>query len=495
MDAMVATDTKVGSKARPPTAPATEKAWHGCDIGPQEGPQDQFLKTKADIAIFGGSVGGGKSWALLIEPLRNIDVPGFGAVIFRRESTQIRAEGGLWDMSMELYPRFLGIPRESPSLDWRFPSGARIQFAHMQHESDRLSWDSTQIALICFDQLESFSWKQFIYMLSRNRSMCGVSPYIRATCNPNPDHYLRQFLAWWIDKDTGYAIPEHSGVIRWFVNVNNEDHWAGTPEELKTQFGDDCDPKSCTFIRSSIYDNQILLKMNPGYIATLKKLPLIDRERLLEGNWNVRESAGMFFQRAWFEIVEAAPADADRIRYWDRAATDAAVAKGRGSYTAGVRMSKSRSTGMFYIEDVERFQRSPLGVRDTIKNVATQDGVAIRIGIEQDPGQAGKAEAQDQARNLAGFDVTINVVRETKAKRAGVGIDVDHTGGLRARSFSAQAEAGNVKLVRGAWNEDYLRELQNFDGSANCTSDQVDASSGAFHLLTNVKRAGIWGKK
>ena len=480
MDAMVATDTIKDSKAESSGSTSTERAWHGCGMGPQEGPQDQFLKSGADIAIFGGQAGGGKTWALLAETIRSVGVPYFDAVIFRREYTQIRAAGGLWDMACEMFYEWRGIPREN-YLDWRFPSGARIRFAHMQHESDRFAWDGSQITLICFDQLESFTWKQFIYMLSRNRSMCGIQPYIRATCNPDPDHFLRSFLGWWIDKDTGYAIEERSGVIRWFVNIDNEIHWADTPEELRKQFGDDCDPKSCTFIPSSIYDNKILLKRNPGYIANLKALSLIDRGRLLEGNWNVRESAGMFFQRAWFEIVEAAPADAERIRYWDRAATDESIAKGKGSRTAGVRMSKSRSTGVFYIEGVERFQKSPLGVRASIKNVATQDGVPVMVGIEQDPGQAGKAEAEDQVRNLAGFDATINTVREAK--------------GVRAKPLSAQAEAGNVKLVRSDWNEAYLNELQNFDGSDKCVSDQVDASSGAFHLLTNVKRAGVYRGK
>jgi phage terminase large subunit-like protein len=61
--------------------------------------------------------------------------------------------------------------------------------------------------------------------------------------------------------------------------------------------------------------------------------------------------------------------------------------------------------------------------------------------------------------------------------------------------LSAQAEAGNVKLVRGTWNDAYLNELENFDGSDGCVADQVDASSGAFHLLANVKRAGIWGRR
>src|SRR5690554_534113 len=72
--------------------------------GPQAGPQEQFLKSKADIAIYGGAAGGGKTWALLLEPLSHIANPGFGGVIFRRTTVQVRNEGGLWDESARMYP-------------------------------------------------------------------------------------------------------------------------------------------------------------------------------------------------------------------------------------------------------------------------------------------------------------------------------------------------------------------------------------------------------
>src|SRR5207253_1292413 len=110
---------------------------------------------------------------------------------------------------------------------WRFPSGAKIKFSHMQYEKDRLSWKSAQIPLICYDQLEEFTESQFWYLVSRNRSTCGVAPYIRATCNPVPDDdevggWLCKLIAWWIDQETGYAIPERSGVIRWFVRRSDD---------------------------------------------------------------------------------------------------------------------------------------------------------------------------------------------------------------------------------------------------------------------------------
>lgn len=453
-------------------------------IRPQLGSQEDFLSTSADVAVSGGAAGAGKSYGLLLEALRHVGNPQFGVVIFRRTYPQITNEGGLWDTSEEIYPHCGGTPKQSV-LEWNFPSGARIKFAHMQHEQDRYEWDGAQIPFIGFDQLEHFTKRQFFYMLSRNRSTCGVVPYVRATCNPDPDHWLRDFMRWWIDETTGLPIYERSGVIRWFVIVNDEVYWADTSEELVEKFSGEgmvrsVLPKSFTFIPGKVFDNKILLAQNPEYLANLQALSLVDRERLLEGNWNVRESAGMFFRREWFEIVDAAPAMVDEIRYWDRAATEVpAGKKSKASWTSGVKMGKD-ARSVIFIKDVSRFRGSPLTVESSIKNVATQDGLRIRVGIEQDPGQAGKAEAQTQIRNLLGFIAEVNTVREAK--------------GLRAKPLSAQAEADNVKLVRGPWNEAFIKEAGNFDGSDKCVSDQVDAASGAFHMLTVVKRAGTWGR-
>jgi len=138
---------------------------------------------------------------------------------------------------------------------------------------------------------------------------------------------------------------------------------------------------------------------------------------------------------------------------------------------------------MYYVVDVVRFQGTPLEVESRIKNTASQDGKSVRVRIEQDPGQAGKAEAMVHVRNLAGYDVGVNAVHESK--------------GVRAKPFSAQCESQNVKLVQGEWIDKYLTELQNFDGTNTCMADQVDASSGAFLMLTGdveEETDGVWGR-
>lgn len=276
------------------------------EIRPQPGPQEQFLSSSADIAIAGGAAGSGKSWGLLMEAIRHIGVEGFGAVIFRRTSPQITNEGQLLDTSMKFYPG-LGGDYKQTSMEWIFPPhGCRVKFAHMEHEKNRFDWDGSQIALIGFDQLEHFTARMFWYMLSRNRSTCGVEPYIRATCNPtdmnNDDQlWLRQLLDWWIDRDSGYPIAERSGVIRWFVRSESDELvWADTRGELLDRAGPDADPKSITFIPGTVYDNKILLRENPEYLSNLKLLGKSDRDRLLGGNWNVRATAGLVFLDEWF---------------------------------------------------------------------------------------------------------------------------------------------------------------------------------------------------
>jgi hypothetical protein len=177
------------------------------------------------IAIYGGAAGGGKTWALLMEPIYHIKtVPGFGAVIFRRTFPEITNEGGLWDNSYELYLQLGGKPNQT-DLSWEFPPyGNMIKFAHMQHEHDRFKWHGAQIPLIGFDELTTFTATQFFYMLSRNRSTCGVTPYLRGTTNPDADSWMAKFIGHWIDSD-GYAIPERSGEVHWFVRVDDTPVW------------------------------------------------------------------------------------------------------------------------------------------------------------------------------------------------------------------------------------------------------------------------------
>ena len=375
-------------------------------IRPQPGPQRNFLSTPADIAIYGGGAYGGKTMALLMEPLRHLNNPKFKAVIFRRTYPQITVEGGLWDEAGNLYPICGGTP---VGKEYRFESGATIRFAHLQHEKDRFNWQGSQVPLFAFDELTHFTKKQFEYLVfSRGRSDCGVTPYVRATCNPEPDSFVMELIWWWIDPKSGYPIPSRSGKIRWFVRVEDQYIWADTPNELLIKYPD-LTPKSFTFIAAKITDNQIGMQQNKGYLANLQALPFVDRERLLNGNWKIRESAGMLFRRGYFEIVDVVPAGNNRVRYWDRAATVPSKSNPDPDWTVGVLLSRNKN-GIYYIEHIERFQGTPAIVEGVIKNIASHDGHWVTIGIEQDPGSAGKSEGLYYVNQLSGYDVHLKTV-------------------------------------------------------------------------------------
>src|SRR4029077_1010916 len=130
-------------------------------IMPQEGPQLAFLSSSADIAIFGGAAGSGKSWALLLEAMRYPSrIRGFDAVMFRRNTTDIRRPGGLWSESMKVFPHGQGIPINH-LLQWRWPNGGSVKLSHLEYEHTVLDWHGSQVPLICFDELTTFTRHQF----------------------------------------------------------------------------------------------------------------------------------------------------------------------------------------------------------------------------------------------------------------------------------------------------------------------------------------------
>lgn len=429
--------------------------------------------------IYGGAAGGGKSWSLLYEPLRHVDNPEYGAVIFRSTMTQITEQGGLWDASMKLYTLYPNTrPIRSPKPFWKFPSGAKVSFRQISRDDDVYDWQGTEIPCIEFDELTHFSEFQFFYMLSRNRSTCGIKPYVRASTNPDADSWVASFIAWWIDQDTGYAIPERSGKIRYMARINEEIVWGDTPEEV-IKAADEAnydvkitkdDIKSVSFVASNVYDNQILLKANPGYLSNLKAQSIVERERLLFGNWKIKAAKGLFFPRSALpELLDHVPDDVVRwVRGWDLAATDTDEG-GEPAYTASVLIGKRRD-GRYVIADATNHRYKAEKVRALVKQCAITDKAKfkrVRIRMSIDPGQAGKEQSQSYIKMLAGFSVSM--VKESGSKEA------------RAEPFAAQWQAGNVDVVAGPWTEALLGQYEAFPESK--FKDMVDAGSNAFNEL------------
>ena len=439
-------------------------------LKPQSGPQTAFLASPADIAIYGGAAGGGKTWALLMEPLRHLANPGFGAVIFRRTTVQVRNEGGLWDESERLYPPFGGEGARS-GLEWRFPSGASVRFAHLEHDRTVYDWQGAQVPLIGFDELTHFSRKQFWYLVSRNRSTCGVRPYIRATCNPDADSWVKELIGWWLDGETGLPLCERAGVLRWFVRDGDALVWADAAGELKARYPR-LPPKSATFVPARLADNTALTAADPGYLANLLALPAVERARLLDGNWRVRPAAGLLFRRHWCRLVEHAPEALREVRGWDLAGTPKTESNDP-DWTAGTRIGRS-AEGLYYVLDHVRLRDTPGEVERLIRFTAQADGRAVEVALPQDPGQAGKAQALALTAALEGY-----AVRATPESGDKV---------TRFRPFSAQAEAGRVHVLRAEWIEAWFAGLEAFPDGRH--DDDADSTSRAFNSFLAPRLKG-----
>lgn len=419
---------------------------------------------------------------MLYEGLRHVDNPGFDCVIFRKNSNQIMNSGGLWDASFAIYGLYPGARAiKSPAPYWKFPSGAKISLRHIERDESVYKWQGTEICLIEFDELTHFSQTIFFYMLSRNRSTCGVKPYVRASCNPDADSWVADFISWWIDQDTGYAIPERSGKIRYMARVNEEIVWGDSPDEV-VRIANDADydveitmddVKSVSFVASNIYDNQALLSKDKGYLANLKALSIVERERLLYGNWKIKAAKGLYFPRSALpELLTDVPDDVARwVRGWDLAATDTDEG-GDPAFTASVLLGKRRN-GRYVVADATNNRLKAEKVRAMVKQCAVSDKAKykrVRIRLSQDPGQAGKEQAESYIKMLAGFNVV--AVKESGDKES------------RAEPFAAQWQAGNVDVVAGSWTETLLGQYEAFPESK--FKDLVDAGSNAFNELEKM---------
>lgn len=189
---------------------------------------------------------------------------------------------------------------------------------------------------------------------------------------------------------------------------------------------------------------------------------------------------GGLFKPSWFEIIDAAPAGGKRtVRAWDLAATKKA-ATNNPDWTAGLRMSRY-DNGWFVIEGLKRLRGSPLEVEQTVIQTAASDGAGVVVRMTQDPGQAGKAQAEQFVRKLAGYPVVSKPATGDKA--------------TRATPAAAQAEVGNIKILRtgdaaqDAWITPFLDEVALFPAGAH--DDQVDVLADAVNELALGSRYNL----
>ena len=228
--------------------------------------QALFMARPEDEALYGGAAGGGKSDALVLEALRQVDIPYYKGLILRKTHPQLSE---LVEKSLRYYPLVdRGAVYNATSHTWRFSSGAKIIFGSLPHAADRFNYQGQAYDFIAFDELTQFTWEEYSYLFSRNRpNGPGTRCYIRATANPGGVGHG------WVKERFITPAPPMSTV------------W----EEVKVRYPDGSEEarhKSRIFVPSTVFDNGILLRNDPDYLTRLASLPEAERKALLYGDWD-----------------------------------------------------------------------------------------------------------------------------------------------------------------------------------------------------------------
>ena len=422
-------------------------------------------------------MGAGKSFMGVMAFLPYIKYPNFRGLITRRTTPQLTGPGGIADVAMDLFRKV------DPKVKYRtmdkvfvFSSGATVSLRHFEYEQDEINFQGLQADLILVDEAQQFTERQVVYLRGRNRNpRCPeVRPRMLLTCNPEKHSFLRAWLDWHLD-EKGFPIPERDSKRRYFLRLNGKMNWAESSEELVEKFNDGknpCIPTSINFISANVFDNPVLLEAQPEYLGNLLAMGRVEQDKYLHGCWDAELETNGYWKKEWCEVVDKAPMTAiKKIRAWDISGTIPSETNPRPDYTVGVLMSKDKY-GTYYVEDVVRFHARHGEVFEKMVEIAKKDGDDVVIVVPQDPGAAGKQYASTLVRDLANLGYYARMKGTNKSKLQWFA------------PFCAACESGNVRLVMGEWNEEYINELQAFDGgNKRLKDDQVDASGDAFIML------------
>lgn len=404
--------------------------------------QEWFLLQDALEVFFGGAAGPGKSWGLLMAATQHVETTGYHALLLRPNLTEFKQQGGLIEVSHEWFgSNDADAPHWNGSdLQWTFPSRATVKFGYLANMADLSHYKGGGIAFVGFDELTSFPderlYTSMFRMLRRAKDTlpAGLPLRMRSASNPG---------------DVGH-------------------HW------VKNRFVDPLTREDdAVYIPAKMADNPSLDVQE--YLKSLAHMHPVDRQRLIDGDWDVLEE-GNKFKRHDFKIVpvsEIAPA-VKQLRYWDLAGTEPHASNASPDYTVGL-LYEVDEQGFFTIRDVTMGQWNDDEVERTVRQTAEEDGRAVDVHIEQDPGQAGKAQLKNyQRRVLQGFSCYAG---QTKINGRNAAKEV--------RARPAAAAVGN-KLVRIAQDcknvRPFLDQVTMFPNGAH--DDCVDAFSGAHNTIT-----------
>lgn len=278
-------------------------------ITPQPGGQERFVRSNVDVCFFGGILGGGKTFGAILATAEPTLDPNFRGIFIRKTLSDLKTAGSVVDTFKDAYGDIIRT-KVSDNPRMTFPSGAYIEARQVQNEEPKKiveEWKGVQMDFCAWEELTSYDWHTFTYIMSRCRGRAKWTGKVRATLNPKKNHWVREWLDWYIDPISGYVIPERDGVVRYFYL--NGDYvkdlvWGDSKEEVYKKCRVDIDRKieklggktkyedlikSFTFYKGSLAENTALLENNPGYIGSVAATGGRTSQILIEGNWNVSE--------------------------------------------------------------------------------------------------------------------------------------------------------------------------------------------------------------
>ncbi len=413
---------------------------------------NSFVVTK-------NSAGGGKSDALLAAALQYVDIPGYDALLIRDTYKNLTKPEGLLDRANEWLMGSDARWNEKQKA-WIFPSGATLSFGYLDAPRDHSSYQSSEYQFIGIDEAVNIRETHAKYMFSRLRKKMPES-YLNDLKQLHPD------IAESILNSYYEAYKNIPLRYRCASNPPNIEQYA-RGEWVKRKYVDpETKDKDVVFIPAKIIDNPHLNQKE--YIKSLDKLDPITRAQLLTGDWDIKVK-GQFFQRGWFKIIDSLPPTDEivkTVRRWDLAATVSNDSNKEPAWTVGVRMHETKLDG-WVIDSVIRLRETPLKIQKIIRQTADMDGKEVIVSMEQEPGSAGVSVIDTyRIKILPGFIFDGDKKQTSKISSA--------------MAYAGQAEAGNIKLLRGYWNKLFLEEHEVFPGGV--FKDQVDASCGAFNFL------------
>lgn len=340
----------------------------------QPGGQDEFLRRTEYEVGFGGAAGPGKSWALVVDalglqfiksPLKcaAIEVPNYRGILFRRETPQLAKlmdEANTYYLKRPFNAKLIYSRRGEPGILYEFPSGAKINLAHMEHANDRYNFDGFEFQYCGFDEVTQFLLVQYLHLFSRTRSVVpNLWPRVRSATNPigiGLNWYKRRFIK------MGEWKATFGKTYYWKTDpdADVEDNPRGIPAKK-----DDPRALSRCFIPGNLMENKVLMKTDPDYPTRIMAMGKKYEKALLHSDWDA--FGGDFFDDFSKEDMAIDPFLVPKTWY-----IVGAIDPGWSNYCAYGQAARSPSGEVFQLFTYYQKKRSPDQHAHAIKEMITR---------------------------------------------------------------------------------------------------------------------------